>query len=71
MQCAQDDTSCAAAALLIEAGADVHAVCNSLCTALHYAAANCSSAELPRLLLASGASAAAVCGLGALPLHYA
>jgi ankyrin repeat protein len=59
----------AVASAMLQAGADVHAVCDWQRTALHWAAET-NSAVVP-LLLAAGASAAAVCADGALPLHLA
>jgi ankyrin repeat protein len=58
------------AAALLEAGANVHAVCEQEWTALHYAA-DSNSTNVVSMLLVSGASAAAVCEDGELPLHYA
>ena len=60
----------AVASALLQAGADVHAVCNGQRTALHWAA-DTHSTNTVSLLLAAGASAAAVCAEGTLPLHLA
>jgi ankyrin repeat protein len=58
------------ASVLLQADADVHAVCNQQRTALHWAAVmRCTT--LIQLILAAGASAAAASEFGALALHAA
>eukprot|EP00953_Heterococcus_sp_UTEX-ZZ885_P000527 809-Heterococcus_DN1.PRE.1 len=58
------------ATVLLEAGADVHAVCNQQRTALHWAAVK-NRGTMVRSLLAAGALAAAVCDEGSLAPHEA
>jgi ankyrin repeat protein len=71
MLCAQQG-SCKTVAVLLKAGADVHAVCQQGKTALHWAASadSCDDAVIS-LLLSAGASASVWSADGMLPLHYA
>jgi ankyrin repeat protein len=68
MRCAQQGSS-HTAGVLLQAGADVHAVCKQQKTALHWAASN-GGAVVP-LLRIRGASASVWDADGMLPLHYA